>query len=81
MAVDAAARGRSWGRRLVAEAERIGREMGCTRVQLETFTAEGFYEKLGYAVVSRLADYPPGRAFVRMVKPLSAQPAAPHTSK
>ena len=70
MEIGGALRGRGYGRALVGEAEAIGTAMGCVRAQLETYSAERFWMRCGYAVASRLDDYPPGRSFVRMVKSL-----------
>ena len=77
LAVDDAQRGEGWGRVLVDEAERIGMSMGCTRVTIETYSAETFYERLGYEVISRFMDYPPGRSFVRMNRSLTAAVPSP----
>jgi ribosomal protein S18 acetylase RimI-like enzyme len=66
-------RGQGHGQKLMgmAEAEAVAR--GCTRsfVQTFSFQARGFYEKLGFHVVGRLDDYPPGQAFYWMRKDLS----------
>lgn len=70
LVVEPAARGRGIGAALVTEAERQGAALGCRRVKLETFQAEGFYRALGYTSCARLADYPPGAALVWMTKPL-----------
>ena len=55
-------RGHGYGKALLelAEAETVRR--GCPRVFLETlaFQAPGFYEKLGYTLVSTIPDFPPG---------------------
>ena len=68
LAVDEGFRARGWGRRLVERAEADSRARGCVRATLETFTAEGFYARMGYRTIARLEDYPPGRTFARMVK-------------
>jgi len=69
-------RGRNFGTQLmkIAEAEALRR--GCPRVFLETleFQALPFYEKCGYTVFSRLADFPPGGARYAMTKVLSGAP-------
>ena len=48
------------GSRLMAEAERHGRDFGCHSAFVDTFTFQGpeFYPKLGYREYARL-DYPP----------------------
>jgi GNAT superfamily N-acetyltransferase len=48
------------GHRLMAEAERHGREFGCHSGWVDTFTFQGpnFYPKLGYVEFARI-DYPP----------------------
>ena len=70
--LSAALRGRGIGRRLMSMAEAEARARGCARVWLRTFDfqARGFYEKLGYRVVGRLEDYPPGDALYWMRKDL-----------
>jgi GNAT superfamily N-acetyltransferase len=67
------ARGRGLGRRLVEAAEAEARARGCTRSLLDThtFQAPGFYEKLGYAEVATIPDYPPGGARHILVKTLA----------
>ena len=68
-----ALRGKGYGTRLMRQAEAVGRERGCPRVFLETlsFQALPFYEKLGYQVVSRIADFPPGGARYALTKMLA----------
>ncbi len=53
------ARGQGIGSRLLAEAERIGRDLGAKNAALETFEwqAPRFYEKNGYVEVARLDKY------------------------
>jgi ribosomal protein S18 acetylase RimI-like enzyme len=55
-----------------AESEAIRR--GCPHVFLETFNFQAlpFYEKLGYAVFSKLADFPPGGARYALTKQLGS---------
>lgn len=57
--VDEAARGKGIGSRLLAEAERLAREMGARNAALETFEwqAPRFYQKHGYEEVARLEGY------------------------
>jgi ribosomal protein S18 acetylase RimI-like enzyme len=68
-----ALRGRGLGRELMAIAEDEARRRGCGHAFLESysFQAPGFYEKLGYAVHSRLPDFPPGGARYALTKALA----------
>jgi GNAT superfamily N-acetyltransferase len=54
------ARGRGLGSRLLARAEAIARERGCTGVYLSTFEhqARPFYEQRGYALFGTLDGFP-----------------------
>ena len=67
-------RGHQYGTRLMAIAETEALRRGCTRAFLETFSFQAlpFYEKRGYTVHSRLADFPAGGARYALVKNLSA---------
>lgn len=66
-------RGQGIGRQLMEQAETVAREKGCIGIHLDTFTfqAPGFYQKLGYAVLGELADYPPGSSRFFLHKHLS----------
>jgi len=57
--VDEASRGRGIGSQLLAEAERLAREMGARNAALETFEwqAPRFYQRHGYEEVARLEGY------------------------
>jgi GNAT superfamily N-acetyltransferase len=68
-----ALRGRKYGTTLMALAESEALARGCRRVFLETysFQALSFYEKCGYAVHSRLADFPLGGARYALTKVLA----------
>jgi predicted N-acetyltransferase YhbS len=57
-------RRRGIGQRLVRESELEARRRGCRHAHVDTFSfqALSFYERLGYAVVGRLDDYPAGHA-------------------
>lgn len=70
--VDEAARGRGIGSRLLAEAERLAREMGARNAALETFEwqAPRFYQKQGYEEVARLEGYAKGFYLALMTKSL-----------
>ncbi|UCG23869.1 MAG: GNAT family N-acetyltransferase [Chloroflexota bacterium] len=53
------------GRRLMGLIEQAAIDRGCTHAQVKTFEfqARDFYERLGYQVVGRQKDYPPGQSF------------------
>lgn len=59
LAVAGSHRGRGMARRLVAEIERLARQLGVTRLFLLTTTARAFFERRGYASLAR-NDAPPG---------------------
>jgi ribosomal protein S18 acetylase RimI-like enzyme len=63
-------RGQGHGRRLMEAAEQEARARGTETVFLSSysFQAPGFYEKLGYEVVFRLPDVPPGHEHVVLRK-------------
>lgn len=62
LAVQPAWRGTGVGARLLARAEEMARERGCSHAYLDTFSfqARGFYEKQGYAVYGELENFPTG---------------------
>ncbi len=74
-------RGGGTGTKLIAEAERHARSLGCHGVWLDTFgwQARPFYEKQGYRVFGSLPDYPAGHARYFMMKMLA--PDAPKGAK
>ena len=55
-------RGQDLGTKVLAKAEDIARERGCTGLWLDTywFQAPEFYKKQGYEVFGSLPDYPRG---------------------
>jgi ribosomal protein S18 acetylase RimI-like enzyme len=65
-----ALRGRGYGTELMRLAEQEALRRNCPRVFLETlsFQALPFYEKLGYTIASRIADFPPGGARYALTK-------------
>jgi GNAT superfamily N-acetyltransferase len=69
-----ALRGRKYGTALMDLAESEALRRGCTRAFLETlsFQALPFYQKRGYVVHSRLADFPVGGARYALTKNLSS---------
>ena len=70
--VDAAERGRGYGRALLQRAEELAHDDGCRHVRLDTFDfeARGFYEKQGYAVYVALGDFPRGHTQFHLQKAL-----------
>lgn len=71
--VEDARRRQGWGRRLLAELERLGRERGCARAWLDTFSFQAgrrFYEALGYRVFGELPDHPRGHTHWFLAKDL-----------
>jgi len=70
--LDDSVRGQGYGSELMAIAEREGLRRGVQNAFVETlsFQALPFYEKLGYTVFSRLADFPPGGARYALTKKL-----------
>jgi GNAT superfamily N-acetyltransferase len=67
--VDAAWRGRGYGRALLEAGEALARERGCAHAFLFTysFQAPDFYRAVGYRQFAALEDFPPGaqRLFFR----------------
>lgn len=55
-------RGRGMGSAMVLAAEREAIKRGCVGAFVDTasFQAPGFYQRLGYALYGRLANFPPG---------------------
>lgn len=70
--LDGSVRGLGYGSELMGIAEREGLRRGVQNAFVETlsFQALPFYEKLGYTVFSRLADFPPGGARYALTKKL-----------
>jgi len=71
--VEEAARGQGVGRHLVAAVERLGRERGCTYVQLVVRAggpAEGFYRSLGWEPAGDLPAWRRGLDFRRLKRHL-----------
>lgn len=68
-------RGKGHGTRLMCRAEAEALKRQCPRVFLETlsFQALPFYKKLGYKVVSEIADFPPGGSRYALTKMLTSQ--------
>ena len=67
------ARGRGYGRQLLATIEEIARNRGARHSALNTFSfqARGFYEKYGYRVIGESTDYPPGESLYWLRKELT----------
>lgn len=70
--VAASYRGRGQATRLLAAAEAHAAGKGARSATLDTHNsrAQGLYERLGYIVIGRLEDYPPGFSKVFMRKAL-----------
>jgi len=70
--VDAPHRGTGLGSHLLARAEHLATDRGCTGSRLETwdFQAPEFYRKQGYEVVCVIPDYPPGITEYTLTKQL-----------
>lgn len=68
-------RGKGYGSRLMQQAEDETRARDCPKVFLETlsFQALPFYEKIGYKVVSQIADFPLGGVRYALTKMLHAE--------
>ena len=68
-------RGLGYGSELMAVAEEEALRRGCPQAFVETlsFQALPFYEKCGYQVFSRLADFPIGGARYALTKQLHAE--------
>ena len=60
--IDERCRGMGYGKALLAEAERIARELGCSFAHTCTFSfqAPDFYQRNGYQIFGKLDDYPEG---------------------
>jgi GNAT superfamily N-acetyltransferase len=68
--VDEDLRGAGWGVRLLTAAHDEGRDRGARTAFLDTFDwqARPFYERLGYRVVAKVKDVPPGHSRYYMLK-------------
>ncbi|KKB78885.1 hypothetical protein VW35_10415 [Devosia soli] len=66
-------RGKGLGEKLMAEAEKVAKDLGCIGIWLDTFSfqAPGFYKKIGYQEFGAISDYPPGFSRHFFHKPLS----------
>jgi len=55
-------RGRGLGSQLIATAEEIAKRRGCVGIRLNTysFQAPAFYPRLGYELLGKLSNHPPG---------------------
>lgn len=58
------------GRALMAEAEAEARARGCRAAQVDTLSFQGleFYQRLGFRVIGRVDDFPPGHSRYFLVK-------------
>jgi GNAT superfamily N-acetyltransferase len=69
----ASLRGRGQGTALMRAVEEEARARGCTQMFLEThdFQAPKFYQRLGFAMVAELPNYPRGHRSLIMAKALA----------
>ena len=60
MWLDEAYRGRGYGKLMISQAERVGKENGCVFSHTCTFSYQSpeFYKACGYEVFAELRDYP-----------------------
>ena len=72
LAVRADMRKQRQGTAVMRAVEAEAKARGCTQIVLEThdFQAPGFYRKLGFEIIGRVADYPRGHAYLTLVKRL-----------
>ena len=65
-------RGQGEGTRLMRAVEMEAKARNCCQIVLEThdFQAPGFYQKLGFDVISRVGNYPQGHQYLTLVKHL-----------
>ena len=70
--VENSLRNQGYGKRLLHLAEQESLQRGCIGSRLNTlgFQAKEFYEKMGYEVVGRIDDYPPGQTYYQFCKRL-----------
>ncbi len=70
--VDEPYRSQKLGSKLMDEMEQLGRENGCTRSRVSTwsFQAPEFYQKRGYEIYGELHDFPEGITDYRLWKNL-----------
>lgn len=73
LAVAPECRGRGYGRKLMAQAERVAMDRGCEGIWLDTFSfqAPGFYAKLGFESFGVIADFPRGESRYFLMKRLA----------
>lgn len=70
--IDQAYRRKGLGTKLVRKALELAANLGCHKALVYTFSfqAVGFYEHLGFDILSELKDYPPEASFYTMTKDL-----------
>jgi GNAT superfamily N-acetyltransferase len=69
------------GTEVMRAVEKEAKSRSCRQIVLETheFQAPGFYQKLGFEAVSRVADYPRGHDYMTLVATARDEPQArPH---
>jgi GNAT superfamily N-acetyltransferase len=70
--IDEPFRKQGYARQLIQMAEDQARAHGCRHAEVSSFSfqARPLYEKLGYAVIAELRDYPPGHSHFLLWKSL-----------
>ena len=70
-----AERSNGLGRQLMERAERVARGRGCIAAQVDTlsFQAPAFYRRLGFEVIGKVADFPPGHTRYYLTKRYPAE--------
>jgi GNAT superfamily N-acetyltransferase len=70
--IDEQHRGHGLGTEIMDRVELAARERGCTKSYVDTFSfqAPEFYQNRGYTICGSLSDYPPGHAYMILVKDL-----------
>jgi GNAT superfamily N-acetyltransferase len=68
--IDESLRGTGQGKALLAEAERVARDAGCTHMHLFTwsFQSPDFYRAMGFVEMGRMSDHPSGHDTLFFVK-------------
>ena len=72
--VDASLRGQGIGATLLKRAESLAAQQGCNRIHIETRNAGAcrLYERLGFSIFGRIAEYADGEDLRFLEKPVTA---------